>query len=239
MFFLGALSGYFLLRNRKAAAVISSLFLVLYTSLVTMTPVPRMLINHWEAQSPAVLHPTKLKAAIVLTGGIVNYMPELDQFDWQLGADRFFEAIRLYRRGLIGKIIITGGRPFPIKGRLGETESMLMYAGEIGIPASDLISENKSLNTYENAVNLAKLPVMVNYMKDVYLITSAFHMPRSMKVFERVGYKPVAFPVGFHSDDEGKSPGWNEGGLENLSAFRTYLREWVGLTVYEWTDRAN
>jgi uncharacterized SAM-binding protein YcdF (DUF218 family) len=57
--------------------------------------------------------------------------------------------------------------------------------------------EDKSLDTYENAEYTAKLFDKLNLPKKIYLVTSAYHMKRSIKLFRHFGFKTVPKPVGF------------------------------------------
>ena len=57
--------------------------------------------------------------------------------------------------------------------------------------------ENKSLDTYENAKFTAALFKKLNFPKKIYLVTSAYHMKRSIKLFKNFGFKIIPKPVGF------------------------------------------
>ena len=57
--------------------------------------------------------------------------------------------------------------------------------------------ENKSLDTYENAKYTAKLFKKLNLKKEIFLVTSAYHMKRSIALFKHFGFRLIAKPVGF------------------------------------------
>jgi len=57
--------------------------------------------------------------------------------------------------------------------------------------------ENKSLDTYENAKFTAKLFKKLHLKKEIFLVTSAYHMKRSIALFKHFGFKLIPKPVGF------------------------------------------
>ncbi len=59
--------------------------------------------------------------------------------------------------------------------------------------------ENKSLNTYENAKYTARLFEKLNIPKEIYLVTTAYHMKRAIKAFKHFGFKIIPKPVGFNN----------------------------------------
>ena len=59
--------------------------------------------------------------------------------------------------------------------------------------------ETKSLDTYENAKFTAELFNKKGIPKEIYLITSAYHMKRSYYLFKHFGFKIITKPIGFFS----------------------------------------
>ena len=57
--------------------------------------------------------------------------------------------------------------------------------------------ESNSLDTYQNAKFTAKLFEKLNIKKEIFLVTSAYHMKRSIKLFKHFGFKVIPKPVGF------------------------------------------
>jgi len=62
--------------------------------------------------------------------------------------------------------------------------------------------ENKSLNTYQNAKFTDALFKKLNLTKKIYLVTSAYHMKRSIMLFKKFGFKIIPKPVGFYYNNE-------------------------------------
>ena len=57
--------------------------------------------------------------------------------------------------------------------------------------------ESNSLDTYQNAKFTAMLFEKLNIKKEIFLVTSAYHMKRSIKLFKHFGFKVIPKPVGF------------------------------------------
>lgn len=134
---------------------------------------------------------------VILGGGATSGTPDLDGQGNMSGpaANRLLAAARLYREtGL--PIIFSGGQVFADSGNEADIARRQLIG--LGIPAEDILPESRSLNTEQNAVNTAKLMQEHGLSRPV-LVTSGFHMPRSMVQFEHAGLKPQAFPVDFQA----------------------------------------
>ena len=69
------------------------------------------------------------------------------------------------------------------------------------------------------------------------LVTSGFHMPRAMGLFEKAGFDVVAYPVAFRTLGPGHPVLWSLDATQNLRTFATAAKEWIGLAVYWATGR--
>ena len=108
---------------------------------------------------------------------------------------------------------------------------------EAGIDRSRLILEGQSLNTWQNAVNT--LPMMADVGGDgpVVLVTSAFHMRRSLATFCAAGWRNlVGYPTDFRAVSRGVRFGWQF--TANLRELDLAVKEWIGLAAYTRSGRA-
>lgn len=115
------------------------------------------------------------------------------------GEERFLAGIDLYKAKKAKKLIFTGGQN-PIS-------SFLPTVGEIyiekaltnGLPRNDLFTTYKIKNTFEEAKAIKFLLEKDLQLKSykIILVTSAYHMKRAKKVFEREGVLIEPFPVEF------------------------------------------
>ncbi len=126
---------------------------------------------------------------IILTGGTVlnNKAPEENIF---LGAtsDRIAQALQLYKKGKIKKILLSGGE-LPIFGetKTREIDQMAKYLIISGVPAEVIYMEDRSTTTRENATKCAGILKKEFPNQSCLLITSAFHLKRAVKCFEKAG----------------------------------------------------
>lgn len=95
-------------------------------------------------------------------------------------------AVAAYQAGRAGKIMLCGGalREFP-GGTCTEAEHMRDAALAAGVPEEDLILETSSRNTIENflfALVALQRAFWLNKVHRVLLVTTAFHMRRSLAI---------------------------------------------------------
>lgn len=140
----------------------------------------------WEIPITRYESLKKYEAGIVL-GGMMVYDKEYDRLQFQRGADRLLQSVELYKKGYIKKIIFTGGSGSILHPDEKEGAWVQRYLLTIGIPQKDFLIENESQNTHENAVFTKALLDNENLKGNFLLITSAFHMRRSLGCFEKEG----------------------------------------------------
>ena len=81
--------------------------------------------------------------------------------------------------------------------------------------------------------------VLVEVGETWLLVTSAYHMPRSMGIFRAQDMNPVAFPVDYRTI--GTAEDWKppaDGSLA-IRHFETAVREWIGLLAYRLTGKSD
>jgi uncharacterized SAM-binding protein YcdF (DUF218 family) len=177
---------------------------------------------------------TKYDGAIVL-GGIGDIDLRLNKINFGTSGDRLFQVLPLYKSGRIKRIIFTGGSgriEFPDK---KEGLYVKKYLNSIGIADSGLVIESESRNTFENAVFTKKIMDSLNMKGNYLLVTSAYHMPRSMAVFEKAGYSHLTPYI------TNKASGIRRFTLDHLLVPNTdalfslqfLIHEWVGYIVYK------
>jgi uncharacterized SAM-binding protein YcdF (DUF218 family) len=206
------------------------------TSILSWPPLGDSLLGYVEDKARAAERATPrccYEAIVVLGGGIAPAVPpERDFPSLTESADRMWVAARLYKQGVAPKIIVSGGGFLSTNNgpATTEAEAMRRFLVELGVPDEAILSEDKSNNTAENIFNVKK---MVGD-RPVALITSAFHIPRAMRIAAAAHLNVGAFPVNFHALRTTRPPweNWlptNEGLGETLLG----LREIVGF----WLDR--
>ncbi len=169
--------------------------------------------------------------AILILGGMVREVqrdPELP--DWGEAVERFEHSIALYRAGKAPTIILTSGAGNEENG--SEGVHLRRAALAHGVPANAIQQTAFSAITAEEAANVAALASRSG-IRSIILVTSAFHMPRAMLLFERTGLKVTAFPVDYQTRFDGIY--FAEDYLpdaEGLLKSQRTFRELFGLLVY-------
>ena len=98
--------------------------------------------------------------------------------------ERINHGINLYRQGKVRKLIFTGGQGNP--GEPTESSAAKKYALKNGVPAQDILIEEKSHNTFENIV-YAKQLADSHGLKRVLIVSDPLHMKRAMAMAGDVG----------------------------------------------------
>ena len=224
------------LRRRRWPAIAALAVLWLSSTPLIAEGLWRWLERPYVRQSTAaVLAGT---AAVVVLGGGRHAAPGPARESEWIDADRFFAGLEAYqqlrRQGLRPRLIFTGGW-WPTQPQLPpEGDVLLQRALALGLPAADLASTARVRNTAEEAqVVTAQLPPG----SSVLLITSAFHMARAKRLFERQGLRVLPFPVDFQA-----SGAWAGNPLadplnwipsaKGLDSSSRALREAIGRTLY-------
>lgn len=173
--------------------------------------------------------------AIVLLGGALtppthpSSHPNLHE-----GADRILHAVRLHRAGKAPRVVISGGQ-LPWEGApRTESEVMADLLVDWGVPAEAISVEKASANTYENGL-YTKAILKEQQIERVLLVTSAFHMPRAMAVFEKAGVQ--ANPAA--TDHLGSVDGGDDLLAWMPDPWALYVttlafKEYVGMAYYRW-----
>lgn len=120
----------------------------------------------------------------IVLGGFNTYDAKFDRINFNKASDRLWQTLLLYKQGKIKHILITGGEGKLISEGYTESETTRDFLLKIGIPAHDIIIENASKNTYENAIYTASI---LRESSTCILITSAIHMPRAHATFTKAG----------------------------------------------------
>jgi uncharacterized SAM-binding protein YcdF (DUF218 family) len=144
---------------------------------------------------PRVALPTA-DAIVVLGGATKSAFPPRPGVDLSESGDRVLYGAQLYREGKAPVVIASGGRINWRGGGPSESADMAEIMKTLGVPTSAILQDPASLNTHQNAVNVKKI-MKERGIQRVLLVTSAMHMPRSLKIFQRQGIEAIPAPTDF------------------------------------------
>ncbi len=148
-------------------------------------------VRAWEYTDDDIyLKNTKYDLAIVL-GGMGRIDERQERLDFGYSGDRLFQTLELYYKKRVTKLLITGGSGSISKPNHREAAYVKKYLEAISVPDSNIIIENNSKNTYENAIFTKRIIDSLQFKGSILLVTSSFHMRRSLAIFEKAGYKNI------------------------------------------------
>src|SRR5882724_922270 len=145
--------------------------------------------------------------------------------------DRLIAGAALAYRYPNARVVFTGGSANLISNDAKEADYAAEIFESLGLPKSRLIMERASRNTYENA-EFSKALVAPKQGERWLLVTSAFHMPRSVGLFRKAGFAVEAYPVDWRAGGREDLLRFTAISLEGLDRVNIGLREWMGLSAY-------
>jgi len=228
------LGGWLLaLVGRRWLARTASFLAVLILVLSSWTSIGAMMLNPLEErfQRPAAL-PEKIDGIVVLGGGLEGAINLVrGGYELNSGGDRFVETAVLARRFPDAKLLISGGVGTLLLEGEGDAATAVRFFAAFGIPQERLILENESRNTAENAAFSLKLAAP-KPGENWILVTSAFHMPRSVGLFRKVGFAVIPWPVDYRTSGTDGVGLFRDNPADSLQNTTMALREWIGLVGY-------
>jgi uncharacterized SAM-binding protein YcdF (DUF218 family) len=149
----------------------------------------------WDVQFQPLNNTQHYSCAIVL-GGFSSSDGRGGGY-FSFSADRFIQAIKLIETKKIAHLLITGGNGNLFPGGFREAGWAKTQLSQFNIPDSAVLIENNSKNTFENA-RFSKALLQKTHLPPPYLlVTSAFHMRRSLMLFKHAGITVIPYPCNY------------------------------------------
>lgn len=217
--------------KRKGLLILSLIYFLVISNGFIVTK----LISYYETPLTPVAKLKVYDIGIVLGGAARIVVADTNRLFLGPAGDRITQAVQLYKMGKINKILFTGGNGNLSTNKIPESVMVQKYLLQIGIPATDLLFEEQSKNTYENALySLDILKKQDVRSAKFLLITSSLHMPRSMAIFKKLKYDIAPFSI-----DQLYDPSYRDFDYyyvpktENIQYLENLLHEVVGYAVYK------
>lgn len=192
---LGGLLAWRWPRRRLGPGLLLAAWLLLF--LLAWPPVSYLLMSALEDQAGPYADPDRLAAlgvrqVVVLGGGVgLGDLTAADRLG-DASLKRLLEGVRLWRGLSEARLVVSGGA---YNDEPGVGRAMGALAQSLGVPAEAIALEEESWDTEDEAQVLA--PRLGR--EPFALVTSAFHMRRSMAIFRAYGTRPVAAPADFRA----------------------------------------
>ena len=189
----------------------------------------RPLENRYPVPAAGVV---ERQVGVIVLGGAVGH-PDSFQAHGQVplgeGAERMTVPLALLRQYPSLELVFSGGEGRLVATGVSESELVDAFYQQQGLAMARVRLENGSRTTRENAQQVAKM-LGERCQQPWLLVTSAWHMPRSMAEFEAVGCQVTPYPVDFR---RGGDTSLTEYSLAySLVRWQVALHEWLGLWVY-------
>jgi uncharacterized SAM-binding protein YcdF (DUF218 family) len=238
----GALAGVLLCFGRHAGfgrglALTAMLVLIAAATL----PLGVLLIAPLEDRFPLPPPDLPPPEGIVVLGGAINDGVSQARHEtvFDEGGERLTEAVVLAKRYPQARVVYTSGSSSFTGAASTEALQARKLMSQMGIAPERVTIEDKSRNTDENARFTAAI-VHPEPSQRWIVVTSAFHIPRSMGIFEKAGFRPIAYPVAFRTRGR-----WRDDlrltfdPVRNLRIFEIAVHEWIGLVAYWASGRSD
>lgn len=174
--------------------------------------------------------------AIIVLGGVSGFDEANGRIQFNRANDRLLQAIALWKKGVAPKLFFTGGSGSILHADKREGIFVRNYLLSIGIPDSAMVFETESKNTHENAAFTKPLLQKHAPGGRYLLVTSAFHMRRSLACFAKEGLQTIPYSTDRYSGpwkfefDYAFLPDAN-----TLSDWEVLFHEWIGCVTYKFS----
>jgi uncharacterized SAM-binding protein YcdF (DUF218 family) len=223
------LTGIFIKNKQKSRKLFIAAIIIFWV--FSNTFLLNFFARQWDIR-PVTLPDGKQYSCAIVMGGYV--MDGGGKGYFAPSSDRFIQAVKLYKQAKVSHLFITGGSGRVINGTPFKYADWV--AGELmtmGVPADAIITEDNSRNTLENAANTKQLLSERGLAPPYVVITSAFHMRRSLWTLRHAELDVVPYPcnylAGITTPDFNNI--WPSAGT--LATWPVYIKEVVGLWVYQ------
>jgi uncharacterized SAM-binding protein YcdF (DUF218 family) len=216
------------------------IFSILLLAICGFSPVGNWLLYPLESRFPAWDAARGAPDGIIILGGSIdaNLSAAHGGAVVRSEADRIIAAAALARQYPNARILFTGGSANLISNDAREADYVGALFESLGIPKARLMTERRSRNTQENA-EFSKAMAAPKSGERWLLVTSAFHMPRSVGLFRKAGFPVEAYPVDWRLAGAGDLLDFTNVAVDGLARTDIGAREWLGLIAYWATGKTD
>ena len=218
-------------RKKKRLLIITLCLTYFFSNSFIVSEIYRL----WEVQPVKLEQLDTCDVGVVLGGGMVTYDSRYERHIFRGNTDRILQAVYLYRENRIKKILISGGSGSLIFRDMREAVFLNDFlVNTLKIPQEDILTDTVSDNTYQNAVESARIIKEHFTNPKVMLITSAFHMRRSKMCFKKQGLNVIMY-----STDLTTGPRRYQfehlfmPSMQSLVQWNKFFHEIIGIVMYK------
>jgi uncharacterized SAM-binding protein YcdF (DUF218 family) len=214
-------------RKRMLPSMIALIILIILSLPIVSGQLIKLLEQNYRPTTP---NETARADTVIVLSGMVTLIEKNDgiHYEFSEAVDRIFAGINLLKIGKAQKIILTRGK-LPWSVGVPEGEFLAEFIQSQGINPNRILLSEIVQNTNDEAKAISR---MLPKNSEVILVTSAFHMPRAVKVFQNQNLKVIPYAVDFRSSVKEINI---IDFLPQASAFKDsnfYFREIIGRVYY-------
>lgn len=237
-FLIALLLGLFLTSTRFRRLGKSLIAIAVCFALVaTFVPVGPYLLKTLEERFPVPESlPGKIDGIVVL-GGVIDPLMSAERHRTVISGavERITMSAMLAHMNPNAKLVYTGGSGSLTRQDVKEADYVADIYEALGISSDRLTLEREARNTWENAkFTMEKMAPGTD--ETWILVTSAFHMPRAVGAFRRVGWEMIPYPVDYKVAQSISFPSPLDFG-SGLNGMSHAGHEWIGLVAYWLTGK--
>jgi uncharacterized SAM-binding protein YcdF (DUF218 family) len=214
---------------------------IVLLAIAAFSPLGNLLLYPLENRFPQWSAAQGAPDGIVVLGGPID--PDLSVAHnapvIRAAPDRIVAAVALALKYPNAKIVFSGGSASLISNEAREADYAAAVFENLGVDKARLTMDRASRNTYENA-QFSKQLAAPKPGERWLLVTSAFHMPRAVGLFRKVGFAVEPFPVDWHvGRDTTDIFAFTQFSTDGLVRTDIAVREWLGLIAYRLAGRTS
>lgn len=220
--------------GRRSARLLLTLTAIPAAVLLVL-PLGDLLLQPLETRFPRTPLPERVAGILVLGGSEdAELSDRWAQPQFNMAAERLMLLPALMQRYPEARVVVTGGSASVLHPEYRGADVAQAWLQSLPLKTDSIIFERNARNTWENAresaLSLGGVPA-----EPWLLVTSAFHMPRSVGIFRQRGWQVIPYPVDYYGTGGRYRPQF----AVNLRDLVTGVREWTGLLIYHLLGRTD
>ncbi len=214
--------------SKKYIKFLKSLIIFLFLT-IGLLPIGTLGLKYLEKKYIDQQQIIKIDNIIVLAGAENIEASKLtNKVNLNAGSERLIASVKLANENKNAKIFFLGGDGNLIKTSINEAIVSSKFYKDVGFDINRVIFIDNTRNTYENLKEFKKF---TKQDKKNILITSAFHMKRSLLIAKKLNIKLVPYAVDYRSANTHSIINYYQGFSisKNLGSFDIFFREMLGI----------
>ena len=195
--FVLLISGLIFFVLRKKVGKILIIASIIFYYFFSISPVADLVISPLENQyKNKEQRLSDVENIVLLIGGVKKGDLPISSKLGESSLFRTVKAVEIYFQAEHKPTIIISGSD-PISSSSRPAEEIAKFIQSFDIPKENILLEEKSKNTYQSAQEIKKIIGDESFI----LITSAYHLPRSVYIFRKMGLDPIPVPADFKAEE--------------------------------------